>query len=67
MSAVLQVVTDGGGTVRDVKIIQPGQGPGGLAFAERARRAALDPQCNPIPLPKALLGQTRTFEINFKP
>ena len=67
MSAVLQVVTDGSGTVRDVKIVQPGQGPGGLAFAERARRAALDPQCNPIPLPRALLGQTHTFEINFKP
>ena len=67
MSAVLQVVTDSSGTVRDVKIVQPGQGPGGLAFAERARRAALDPQCNPIPLPKALLGQNHTFEINFKP
>lgn len=67
MSAVLQVMTDGTGTVRDVKIVQPGQGPGGIAFAERARRAALDPQCNPIPLPKSLLGQTHTFEINFKP
>ncbi len=67
MSAVLQVVTDGTGTVRDVKIVQPGQGPGGVAFAERARRAALDPQCNPIPLPKALQGQTHTFEINFRP
>lgn len=67
MSAVLMVTTDAGGTVRDVKIVTPGQGAGGMAFAERARRAALDAQCNPIPLPKTLLGQTHTFEINFRP
>ncbi len=53
--------------MRDVQIVRPGQGPAGMAFAERARRAALDAQCNPIPLPRSMLGQTHTFEITFKP
>ena len=37
------------------------------AFAERARRAVLDPQCANLPLPKTLLGQTTTLTFRFSP
>ena len=67
LSAILRIVTDAAGTVRDASIVRPGAGPAGIAFAERARRAALDAKCNPIPLPTQLLGQNHTFEITFKP
>ncbi len=67
LSARLKIITDPAGVVREATVVQPGAGPAGLVFAERARRAALDPQCNPIPLPRQLLGQNHTFEIVFKP
>ena len=65
----LVVTTDATGTVR-VADIAPGEGARtgvARAFAERARRAALDPQCAQLPLPASMRGQNRTFEITFRP
>jgi len=67
----LVVTTDPTGTIR-LADIAPGDGSrtsGGVAraFAERARRAALDPQCAQLPLPAGLKGQNHTFEITFRP
>jgi hypothetical protein len=66
-SAILVITTDAGGVVRDAQIKQAGSGFVGRAFAERARRAALDAQCNPLPLPNQMRGSIHTFEILFRP
>ncbi len=67
----LVVTTDPTGTIRvaDVSANDASRTGSGVAraFAERARRAALDPQCAQLPLPGALKGQNRTFEITFRP
>jgi hypothetical protein len=67
----LVILVDAGGTIRQADIA-PGdlsRTGGGIAraFAERARRAALDAQCAQLPLPAALKGQNHTFEITFRP
>lgn len=70
-SVRLVVTTDPTGTIRVAEIAanDASRSGGGVAraFAERARRAALDPQCAQLPLPGALKGQNRTFEITFRP
>ena len=70
-SVRLVVTTDPTGTIRvaDIAANDASRTSGGVAraFAERARRAALDPQCAQLPLPGALKGQNRTFEITFRP
>jgi hypothetical protein len=70
-SVRLIVTTDPTGTIRvaDIAADDASRTSGGVAraFAERARRAALDPQCAQIPLPDKLKGQNRTFEITFRP
>ncbi len=67
----LVVTTDATGTIRiaDISANDASRTGGGVAraFAERARRAALDPQCAQLPLPGALRGQNRSFEITFRP
>lgn len=67
----LIVTTDPTGTIRVAEIApsDASHNGGGVAraFAERARRAALDPQCAQLPLPGALKGRNRTFEITFRP
>lgn len=67
----LVVTTDATGTIRiaDISANDASRTGGGVAraFAERARRAALDPQCAQLPLPGALKGQNRLFEITFRP
>lgn len=67
----LTVTTDGAGVIRDARV-SPQDISGTLAgraryFAEQARRAALDPQCSPLPLPRPMLGSIHTFEITFRP
>ena len=67
----LVITTDATGTVR-IADVAPGEmgriGSGvSRAFAERARRAALDPVCAQLPLPAAMRGRTQTFEITFRP
>ncbi len=65
----LVVTTDAAGTIRvaDIAPNDASRTGGGVAraFAERAKRAALDPQCAQLPLPDALKGQT--LEIAFRP
>lgn len=67
----LVVTTDPTGTIRvaDIAANDASRTGSGVAraFAERARRAALDPQCAQLPLPGAMKGQNRTFEITFRP
>lgn len=67
----LVVTTDPSGTIRvaDIAANDASRTGGGVAraFAERARRAALDPQCAQLPLPGAMKGQNHTFEITFRP
>lgn len=67
----LMVTTDATGTIRIADIApndvsRTGNGVA-RAFAERARRAALDPECAQLPLPGALKGQNHSFEITFRP
>ena len=70
-SVRLVVTTDPTGTIRvaDIAANDASRTGSGVAraFAERARRAALDPQCAQLPLPDKLKGQNRTFEITFRP
>jgi neural Wiskott-Aldrich syndrome protein len=65
--ALIRVTTDADGLVRMTDIIRNSPGFVGRAFAERAARAARDPQCAKLPLPKQMLGSNHTFEITFKP
>ena len=70
-SVRLLITTDAAGVVRDAVISPNDAGKLGTgvsrAFAERARRAALDPDCARLPLPPALLGRRQDFEITFRP
>ena len=65
----LVVTTDATGTIRIADIAPTDASGNGIAraFAERAKRAALDPQCAQLPLPGTLKGQNRSFEITFRP
>ena len=65
--AHLRITTDENGTIRQAEITQTSGTPVGRAFAERARRAALDAQCATLPLPPTMLGTNHTFEITFRP
>ncbi len=70
-SVRLLITTDAAGVVRDAVVSPADAGRLGSgvsrAFAERARRAALDPDCARLPLPPALLGRRQDFEITFRP
>ena len=44
-----------------------GSDPRFRAFAERARRAVLDPHCSNLPVPPSDLGRTGTLTFRFKP
>ena len=37
------------------------------AFAERARRAVLDPRCANLPLPNKVLGKVNVLTFRFSP
>ena len=72
MQVLLTVTTDSGGVVRRA-IVAPedvGRVSGDMrlrVFSERAIRAVLDPACASLPLPPAMLGQTREFTFRFRP
>ncbi len=68
-SVQLRVTTDAAGVIRIADLAGPDASRTGVAraFAERARRAALDPQCSRLPLPGNMLGQVHTFDITFRP
>ncbi len=64
----LRVEVDAGGTVR---IVRPNGGvpsdPRARMVYEAARRALLDPRCNPLPLPPARLAALRDTVFRFNP
>ncbi len=65
----LRITTDEAGIIRQAELAGTDAFRVGVAraFAERARRAALDAQCSQLPLPAAMRGQVHTFEITFRP
>ena len=65
----LRITTDEAGVIRQADLAGADASRVGVAraFAERARRAALDAQCSQLPLPPAMRGQVHTFEITFRP
>jgi hypothetical protein len=72
MEVLLTVTTDGGGVVRRAVVAPQDEGRVGAnmrlrIFSERAVRAVMDPNCANLPLPPALLGQTRVFTFRFRP
>ncbi|APT57502.1 hypothetical protein RGI145_10735 [Roseomonas gilardii] len=64
----MRVEVDAGGTVRNVR---PNGGvpadPQARSVYEAARRALLNPQCNPLPLPKDRLEALRNTVFRFNP
>jgi outer membrane biosynthesis protein TonB len=71
MQVLLTVTTDASGTARLAVVAEPDAGklsdPVFRAFAERARRAVLDPHCANLPLPKNMLGKTNVLTFRFSP
>jgi len=64
----LKVVVDAGGTVRNVTSngAVPSD-PRARSVYEAARRALLDPRCNPLPLPRERLAALRDTVFRFNP
>jgi neural Wiskott-Aldrich syndrome protein len=68
---LLTVTTDAGGIARTVVVADEDEGrmgdPRFRAFAERARRAILDPHCANLPLPNNVLGKVNVLTFRFSP
>lgn len=64
----LRVEVDGGGSVRNVRPngSAPGE-PRARSVYEAARRALMDPRCNPLPLPRERLAALRDTVFRFNP
>ena len=72
MQVMLIVTTDADGVARAVKFAPADQArmdqdPVFQAFADRARRAVLDPRCANLPLPRHLLGEVNVLSFRFSP
>jgi hypothetical protein len=72
MQVLLTVVTDGSGVVRQAMVADEDKGRVASdmrlrVFSERAIRAVLDPNCVNLPLPPAMLGESRTFGFRYRP
>jgi neural Wiskott-Aldrich syndrome protein len=71
MQVLLTVTTDGSGVARVAMVAPPDvsrlSDPVFRAFAERARRAVLDPRCADLPLPPRLLGKSNELTFRFRP
>ena len=71
MQVLLTVTTDPAGVVRLAVVAGSDEArladPVFRAFAERARRAVLDPRCASLPLPANLLGRTNVLTFRFRP
>lgn len=64
----LRVDVDAGGTVRNVRANgAPPSDPRARSVYEAARRALLDPKCNPLPLPRERLAALRETVFRFNP
>jgi hypothetical protein len=68
---LLTVTTDANGVARKAEIAGDDAGrmddPRFRAFAERAKRAILDPRCADLPLPSNELGKVGVFTFRFSP
>lgn len=71
LQVLLTVTTDPEGVVRLAVVAEPDvpklSDPVFRAFAERARRAVLDPRCASLPLPAKLLGKSNVLTFRFSP
>ena len=71
MSVLLTVMTDADGVVRHADVAAADQGrlsdPSLRAFAERAVRAVLSPDCANLPLPPRMLGKVNVLSFRFRP
>lgn len=71
LQVLLTVTTDAAGVARLAVVADPDvpklADPVFRAFAERARRAVLDPRCADLPLPAKLLGKTNVLTFRFTP
>jgi outer membrane biosynthesis protein TonB len=71
--AVITVTVDADGEAREVQLSDPDTAranadPAFRAFAERAQRAVLDPQCAKLPMPTDLLGKpSQQLTFRFRP
>ena len=71
--AVITVTVDADGEARAVQLSDPDMAranadPAFRAFAERAQRAVLDPQCAKLPMPADLLGKpSQQLTFRFRP
>src|SRR5271157_4029987 len=71
MQVLLTVTTDPAGVARLAVVAGTDEArlsdPVFRAFAERARRAVLDPRCGRLPLPQSMLGRTNVVTFRFSP
>ncbi|MBV8095114.1 MAG: hypothetical protein JO110_18175, partial [Acetobacteraceae bacterium] len=71
MQVLLIVRTDESGVAHVADIAPQDHGRLGdpifRAFAERARRAVLDPRCANLPLPRTMQGQRQVLTFRFRP
>ena len=69
LQVLLALHVDANGVARDAEVADAEMpkmvSPVFRAFAERARRAALDPRCATLPLPKTALGKPATVVFVF--
>jgi neural Wiskott-Aldrich syndrome protein len=69
---LLTVTTDENGVARNAvvagdDVVRAGSDPRFRAFAERAKRAILDPRCANLPLPNDVLGKVNVLTFRFTP
>jgi outer membrane biosynthesis protein TonB len=72
MQVMLMVTTDADGVARIVRFAPADRAkmdsdPVFQAFADRARRAVLDPTCANLPLPHHMLGKINVLSFRFSP
>ena len=71
MQVILQVMTDPAGVARMAEVagsdVARMSDPVFRAFAERARRAVLNPSCATLPLPQHMLGKNSVLTFRFSP
>jgi outer membrane biosynthesis protein TonB len=69
MTAKIRVWIDDSGTVQRTELVDTSQlgDPVWRAFAERAKRAPLNPQCSKLPIPPDKIEQMKVFTFTFTP
>ncbi len=70
LNIAIYVIMNRDGTVREAKVMDPARMTSDAFFrisAEAARRAVLNPKCNPLKLPSEKFEQWQTMTLNFNP